>query len=389
MNRRVITISGAIFFTLFGLLALWLTRQILTYLLFSLFLGATLRPIVDLAQSKTKFYRLGIYFLVGLAILTAFFLIYRVSGLLGDELNRITENIASMENWHVPFWLARLLWVRTLFDLLPAPALLFEAGTGDGGQTLLPVLETTSKSVLAVLSGTLIITFLSIYWVSSQDHFQRLWLSLLPSETRQKARAIWQHIVESLGAYGRFLAAQFLLTWIVISTGSHLLGSPFPVLAGLAVAISSLVPIIGIPLALVVKFFTGLLAGYTFTPWIMLFVTVVLVLMRLFIWPGLYKKKWDSPILSLVLALAFAQAFGLRWTLLAPPLAAILTILWSQLVVRGKSDQKEKDLELIVRRRADLSEALAALEGDIPPALSSNLATLDELLARAGPILEE
>lgn len=44
MNRRVITISGAIFFTLFGLLALWLTRQILTYLLFSLFLGAYAAP---------------------------------------------------------------------------------------------------------------------------------------------------------------------------------------------------------------------------------------------------------------------------------------------------------------------------------------------------------
>jgi predicted PurR-regulated permease PerM len=301
----------------------------------------------------------------------------------------MTQNFATMENWRVPILLARLAWVRTLLGLLPTPGQLFEAGIGDSGQTLLPALQTTSKSISAFLSGALIVTFMSLYLMVSSDHFERLWLSLLPTGVRQKVRGIWRRIDESLGKYGRFLASQFLLTWIVISVGSYILGSPFPVLVGLAVALTSLVPVIGIPLALVVKFFIGLLGGYTFTLQIMIFVGVVLVLMRLFVWPRMYKRQWDSPILSLIIALAFAQSVGLYWTILAPPLAAIINILWTSLVVRGKRDEEVNHIVSIKQHREALNVSLSEIEGDLPPALRSSLGKLDELLAKASPLLEE
>lgn len=389
MNKRVITIAAAIFLTLFALLVLWQARGIVVYLLFSLFLGATLRPIAELAQGKSKSLGALVYIISALALLAILFLIYRIFALLGLELNRITDNFATMATWRVPIWLARLAWVRTLLGLLPTPGQLFEAGIGKGGLTLLPVLETTSQSITALLSGALIVTFLSLYLMVSKDHFERLWLSLLPTGMRQKVRAIWRRIDDSLGEYGRFLAAQLLLTWVIISIGSHLLGSPFPVLVGLAVAVTSLVPVIGIPLALVVKFFIGLLAGYAFTPWIMVFVGIVLVLMRLLVYPRMYKRRWDSPILSLVIALAFSQAVGLRLTLLAPPLAAIINILWTHLIVRGKQDEESNDFELIKQQRETLKASIAAIEGGLPPALSNSLGKLDELLSKAAPLLEE
>lgn len=389
MNKRVITIAAAIFLTLFGLLVLWQARGIVVYLLFSLFFGATLRPIAELAQGKSKSMGALVYIIAGLLLLAILFLIYRLFALLGLELNRITDNFATMQNWRVPIWLARLAWARTLLSLLPTPGQLFEAGTGNGGQTLLPLLETTGKSITALLSGALIVTFMSLYLMVSKDHFERLWLSLLPTRVRQKVRTIWRSIDDSLGAYGRFLAAQLLLTWVIISIGSNILGSPFPVLVGLAVAVTSLVPVIGIPLALVVKFFIGLLAGYAFTPWIMLFVAIVLILLRLLLYPRMYKRRWDSPILSLVIALAFAQALGLRWTLFAPPLAAIINILWNHLVVRGKPDEEINDFVLIKQRRESLEASIAAIGGDVPQSLCSNLSKLDELLAKAAPLLEE
>lgn len=389
MNKRVVTIAAAVFLTLFVLLALWQVREILVYVLFSLFLGATLRPIAEFGQGKSKTTRALVYAVAGLVLLAILFVVYRLFGQIGLELNRVTKNFATMETWKAPLWLARLSWVRTLLKLLPSPGQLFEAGTSDGGQALMPALETTGRSLAAVFSGALVVVFLSLYWMSSKDHFERLWLSMLPSQTRQKARAIWRRVDESLGAYGRFLGGQFLLTWVVISIGSQLLGSPFPVFVGLAVAASSLVPVVGIPLALVVKFFVGLLGGYTFRPWIMVFVAVVLILMRVFLWPRMYKKRWDSPILSLVLGLALVETFGLRWALLAPPLAAIIDILWAHLVARGKREEESQGYELLRQRRAELELALGTIEGDPPPVLKSNLGKLDELLAKSAPILEE
>ena len=389
MNKRVITIATAIIITLFVLVVFWQARGIVVYLLFSLFLGATLRPIAELAPGKSKTFRVLVYIVAGLVLLAILYLIYRLLGLLGIELASMTQNFATMENWRMPLWLARLAWVRTLLGLLPTPGQLFEAGIGDNGQTLLPALQATTQSITALLSGALIVTFMSLYLMVSIDHFERLWLSLLPSGVRQKVRAVWRRIIDSLGDYGRFLAGQLLLTWVVISIGSYFLGSPFPVLVGLLVAITSLVPVIGIPLALVIKFFIGLLGGYTFTPWIMIYVAVVLVLMRLFVWPRMYKRNWDSPMLSLVIALAFAQTVGLRWTLLAPPLAAIINILWTHLVARGKRQEEINHFTIIKQRREELEACIAEIEGDLPPALSSSLGKLDDLLAKAAPILEE
>jgi predicted PurR-regulated permease PerM len=83
------------------------------------------------------------------------------------------------------------------------------------------------------VSGAAVILFLSIYWIINQIHFERLWLSLLPTGLRRQARDIWRTIEIDLGAYMRSELFQSLAAGLLLGLGYWALGSPYPVLLAL------------------------------------------------------------------------------------------------------------------------------------------------------------
>ena len=113
------------------------------------------------------------------------------------------------------------------------PSKLFEAVTGDQGQLVLPAILGFTQGIGGVVSGVLVILFLSIYWSINQIHFERLWLSLLPSGQRKQARGIWRTIEPDLGAYIRGQVIHSLLAGLLLGLGYWVLGSPYPALLAL------------------------------------------------------------------------------------------------------------------------------------------------------------
>ena len=103
----------------------------------------------------------------------------------------------------LPIWLEGSSFQQALVAQLPPPSKLFEALTGDQGQLVLPAVLGLTQGIGGVVSGAFIVLFLSIYWSINQIHFERLWLSLLPSDQRKQARDIWRTIELDLGAYIR------------------------------------------------------------------------------------------------------------------------------------------------------------------------------------------
>ena len=109
--------------------------------------------------------------------------------------------------------------------------------------------------------------------------------------------------------------------------------------------------------------------------------------MTLWVKPYFFNRKWDNPILTLILLIALAYIFGLLGIIIAPPLSAICQILWERLVkhrlVAGNS-----------ARIADLKEREKRVWGTIhsmnepPPELVlSSIKRLDDLLEKAEPYL--
>jgi predicted PurR-regulated permease PerM len=99
--------------------------------------------------------------------------------------------------------LAGSAFQETLAARLPPPSQLIEAVTGDQGQLVLPAIIGVSQSLGSLASASVIILFLSLYWSINQIHFERLWLSLLPSGQRKQARGIWRTVEPDIGRHLR------------------------------------------------------------------------------------------------------------------------------------------------------------------------------------------
>ncbi len=383
VNKRALTYAAAFSVIALTVFILWQVNEVVIYFLLSLILGAIIRPLADYLKGKT---RIQVFLSVASILLVVVgigYLLYFSFTRLSYEVNLMVNTISNLKRWFLPVWLERLGFARTLLELLPPPGELFEIATNDGGKILMPALQNISTNLVTIVSGLVVIIFLSLYWTGSQDRFERLWLSLLSVERRQKARTIWRQIDASLGDYGRFLLIKFFLTWALISISVFYLRSPYPVLLGLVVAIANLLPIIGVVLALLFTLAIGLLSSILFYPWLLGFVLLVLTLLGIFVWPKLYQEKWDAPILRLLLLLIIGETMGLRWLILAPPLAVTVQIIWNSLSTTLRKQSKPlMGFESLKLHQENLSQAINDLE-DTPPSLTNNLSHLNQLVQEA------
>jgi len=203
MTKRIIQFGAAIMTTLLALVVLWQFRMVVVYVLISLMLAAALRPLVNRLAGRKFVVRLG-WILLYLVVLGSFgFLLFLTSETAINEIQQLAHRVSVQDVWILPAWLDGSSFQQTLVAWLPPPSKLFEAVTGAQGQLVLPALLGFTQSIGTIVSGGIVILFLSIYWSINQIHFERLWLSLLPSGQRKQARGIWRTIEPDLGAYIR------------------------------------------------------------------------------------------------------------------------------------------------------------------------------------------
>ncbi|HSJ87566.1 MAG TPA: AI-2E family transporter, partial [Anaerolineales bacterium] len=229
MTKRILIIATAIMTTLLALEALWQFRIVLVYVLISLVLAATFRPIAEDESRRNIRTRLllSLQYVVGLIV--TLLLIFIVGRFLVNDFQELTQKIALQNIWTVPPWLAGGFFEQALLRWLPTPDKLFIAFTSQRQLMVGTVLGIT-QGLGGFLSAFLVIFFLSVYWSINQNHFERLWLSLLPAAHRRHARFIWRTIEHDIGAYTRSEIIQSVLAVILFGVGYRLLGSPFPTL---------------------------------------------------------------------------------------------------------------------------------------------------------------
>ena len=216
---------------------------------------------------------------------------------------------------------------------------------------------------------------------------RRLWLSLLPSEQRKQARGVWRTIEPDLGAYIRSEIVQSLLAFVLLGLGYWLLGSRYPTLMALIGALAWLIPVVGAPLAVILPLLMGLLTSVQLSLFTILYTLVVLIALQVWVEPRLFKRNWDNPILTLVIMLAMADAFGWIGILVAPPLSAVCQILWNLLVSNRLDSGAAVQVSDLKERQAHLWTVIKEMEEPPPPLVISSMERLANLLEKAEPIL--
>jgi len=382
MTKRVLVIALGIMSTLLGLVALWQFRVVLVYVLLSLVIAATFRPISrsESRQSLRTRFILVLQYLVAFVVVGL--LIFIVGRFLIHDFQQLAQNLSEQSDWVLPAWLAS----GPLAAWLPTPENLFLGITSQPSVALSAVLGFT-ESFGSVLSGLVIALFLSVYWSVNQNHFERLWLSLIPAEQRKHARNVWRTIEADLGAYSRSEFVQSLLAVIALGIGYWLLGSPYPTLLAVTGAIAWLIPVVGGVLALILPLVIGLLNGPQLALLSVLYTLLVLVILQISVEPRLFKIKQDNPLLTFVILLAMADAFGLLGIIVAPPISVILQSLWRLLVHENVAPEVVVHVSDLKERQAQLQATIDGMEGP-PPLVVSSMERLSSLLEKAEPILE-
>ena len=387
MIKQLVVIVTAVMTTLLALVVLWQFRIVVIYVLISLALAATVRPFIQDWIKRGLVMRLVLALLYTVSLCVFGFLMFLVGRSVIKDIQQFSQTVSVQGAWILPPWLQGSSFQHTLVAWLPTPDKLFQAVTGEQGQFVLPAVLSFTEGIGGILSVVLLVMFLSIYWSINQVHFERLWLSLLPSEQRKQARGVWRTIEPDLGAYIRSEVVQSLLAFVLLGLGYWLLGSPYPTLLALIGALAWLIPVVGAPLAVIMPLLMGLLTSVQLSMFTILYTLVVLFALQVWVEPRLFKRNWDNPILTLVIMLVMADAFGWIGILVAPPLSAICQILWNLLVSNRLDPGAAVQISDLKERQANLWTVIKEFEESPPPLVISSMERLANLLEKAEPIL--
>ncbi len=388
MTKQLIKFAAAVMTTLLALLVFWQFRIVVIYVLFSLTLAAALRPLVSRLVGRGWVVQTA-WILLYLATLGAFgFLLFQSSEMAIREIQDLTGSLAVQDAWNLPGWLRTGVFQQALVARLPAPSAIFEAVTGDQGQFVLPAILDFTQGMGSLVSGFLIMLLLGVYWSINQAHFERLWLSLLPSDQRKQAREIWRTVERDVGAYQRGEIMQSLLAGLLLGLGYWLLGSPYPALLALAGALACLIPVVGVTLAVIPVLLVGLLTSAQFSLLTGLYALAVWIGLGIWVKPRLFKRRWDNPILTIVLLIALADAFGLVGIIVTPLFSVVCQILWSRLVSRRMAAGAAAQISDLKERQAGVLATIREMQEPPPALVTSSMQRLTDLIEQAEPILQ-
>src|SRR5215208_772038 len=202
MTKQLVVIGTAVMTTLLVLVLLWQFRIVVIYVLISLALAATVRPGARSESRRNLAARLLVMILYAISVGIFGLLLFLVGRLLIGDLQELAQTISLQSHWVLPTWLEGSLFQQAMDRWLPTPAALYEVTTSQRQLMISAVLGFT-QGIGGIVSASFVILFLSIYWSINQNHFERLWLSLLSSEQRTPARDIWRTLEHVLGAFTR------------------------------------------------------------------------------------------------------------------------------------------------------------------------------------------
>jgi predicted PurR-regulated permease PerM len=388
MTKQIVVFGAAIMTTLLALVVLWQFHIVIIYVLISLALAATVRPFV-INWTKHGFAARVFLILLFVVSLGSFvYLIFVIGKFAIGDIQQLAQTFSVQGAWKLPPWLVGSSFQQILVERLPTPDKVFEAITGEQGQLVLPALLGFTENIGGFVSGAIIILFLSLYWSINQIHFERLWLSLLPAELRKQARGAWRAIEPDLGAYIRSEVVQSILAVLLLGIGYWLLGSEYSALLALIGGLVWLIPVAGAALAIIMPLTVGLLTSVQLSLFTTLYTLIVLIALQVWVEPRLFKRKWHNPILTLVILLAMADAFGLLGIIIAPPLSAVCQILWNRLVTNRFPPEATAQVSDLKERQAHLWAFIEEMDELPPPLVASSMERLTDLLEKAEPILQ-
>lgn len=332
--KRLAWYTILILATLTAAFLLWQFRIAIFLFILSLTVTAILRPMIDYLAAHRLPRGLPVM-ITYLAVVTTFaVLILFLIGPVITELQAIAIDLPGTYEQMQKEWITGSWFQQAIAQSLPDLNHLLPIITGGQNNSFIQSILGMTLGSLDLISNFMIVFVLSIYWSTDQEHFKRLWLSLLPSELRARWRDTWQNVENEIGAYLRSELFQSLLTVIFLGVGYQLIGLKYPVLLAAFGAVGWLLVWFGGVIAVI----PALLAGLSISPGMgllaALFTIAVLSFLEFVVEPRLFSKRQRvSSLLVVILVLIMVKQYGIIGLIAAPVMAAVIQIFASQFIL--------------------------------------------------------
>ena len=359
------TIFVVCVFLTFGLL--YRLRDVLFLLFVSIVLGTAIRPGVDWLHRRGIPRATGIIIIyILIAGLTVGFLAM-ILPLVADQATEISktipgyyENLRSalinsdnrlLQNigWRIPSQLT------LLFNRGPATEVMLD----QVGQTLF-----YANLILKGILATLVVFLLAYYWTQEGTLILRSIVRLMPPQRRKSVREFIQLAESKLGGYVRGQGLLCVAVGVTAFISYLLIGLPYTLVLAIFAGVMEMVPVFGPALGAVPALMVALSIDPGKALWVVIATTIIQLLENAVLVPRIMKHAMGvNPIIVLLSLIAFGSVYGFVGALLALPLAAMIQLLVSRVVLTAaenarKAQNKELQIQTLITESDELMQTL-------------------------------
>jgi predicted PurR-regulated permease PerM len=328
--RTVLTVLGIVLAVWALLQMLFITRQVLTWILVAVFLAIALSPAVDWLQAKGIRRRGYAVALTSLGVVGVITLIgWLVIPQLVDQVNEFARKVPDYVD-DLTKGEGRLGFLETKYHIVDR----VRDAVNEGGASKVFGLSGTAisitKSVLTMIAAIITIVALTYFMLLEGPMWMERVYSLFSTPTQKRLRGINGAIAQAVGGYvtGNLLIS--VVAGVVSGLVFWIMGVPFALALGLLVAILDLVPLVGATIAAIIATTVAFLGTETIWPGIvvLIFFIVYQQIENHLLQPLVYGRTVQlSPLIVLIAVLIGASLAGVLGALGAIPVAGAIQVI--------------------------------------------------------------
>ena len=327
--RTVVNVLLIVLGFLLLLEVIWLSREVLTWVLVALFLALALNPAVEFFQ------RIGIKRRGHAAGLTSILTVLAIFGLsslfvptLVGEANDFVEAVPGYVE-DISEGRGQIGELVERYDVVERVRAAVEDGGAAGVLGLSGTALSVTKSVITTIVAVVTIAFMTFFMLLEGPRWVERFFALLPDGSQERARRVGNKIYRTVGGY---VTGNLLISIIAGVTSTLVLlitGVSYAVALGLLVAILDLVPLAGATLAAILVTTVAFIdQGWVVGVIVLAFFLLYQQLENHVLQPIVYSRTVQlSPLAILIAVLIGAKLAGVLGALGAIPVAGTIQVL--------------------------------------------------------------
>lgn len=252
--------------------------------------------------------------------------------------------------------------------------------------TLATYLPTVFGYLIQGLISIVTTLMVGFYWLTEKPTIKRVFLgSFVSEERRTRALTVWDNIETKLGGWIRGQLILMVIVGTVVSVGYSIIGLKFALLLGVLAGLCEMLPFFGPWISGTPAFLLALTQSWRHALAVALFIFVLQMIEGNIVVPRVMKGSVGlSPLLVVLAVLIGVTVIGPAGGILAIPLAAVIQVLVTDLVLTPQEVARAEENRLRQVFRWRPNDLPRRLQGVKPgPAVVSPIVELDPPIATA------